>query len=112
MISLLVIHIALFAVENSITLDGEILAAIYIFDIGLAVLFLAEFLFELHFAKNKKQYFRHHWLYLLAAIPAPLMMFEQVRYIRALRLVKLISIFAHMRYEYNTYLFEKHGFRE
>ncbi|HRC28548.1 MAG TPA: hypothetical protein PKV96_04150, partial [Candidatus Saccharimonas sp.] len=57
-------------------------------------------------AKDHALYLRHHWFYLLAAVPVPSTTFELLRGIRALRLLKLFKIFAHMRYERNTRLFE------
>ena len=80
--------------------------AIELVDIATALIFLAEFIFEWYWARDRQQYMRQHWFYLLAAIPIPTTSFELLRGIRALRLVKLMKLFAHVRYERNTRLFE------
>ena len=79
------------------------------FEIIVGLIFLVEFGFEWYFAKNRRQYWRHHWYFLLAAVPLPTQTFEILRSIRLLRLVRLFKIFAHLRYEENTWLFEKRG---
>jgi voltage-gated potassium channel len=76
------------------------------FDILTALIFIAEFIFEWYWARDRRLYIRHHWFYLLAAVPVPTASFEILRGVRALRLLKLLKIFAHMRYERNTRLFE------
>lgn len=75
-----------------------------VFEIMVGLIFLAEFAFELYFAKDRKKYWLHHWYFLIAAIPIPTQTFEILRSIRALRLLRLLKIFAHLRYEENTWL--------
>ena len=79
--------------------------AIEVYEIAIGIIFLLEFLFELHFAKDRRKYWRTHWFYLIAAVPVPTMSFEVLRGVRALRLLKLLKIFAEYRYEHNTRLF-------
>jgi hypothetical protein len=62
-------------------------------------------LFEWHFARDRHHYFKYHWFYLIAAVPIPTQTFEILHGVRLLRLVKLLQIFAHLRYENNTNLF-------
>lgn len=104
--SLVVLSLSLLGLEHFEHLSTAQLYIVDIFEIGVSTIFLCEFLFELHFARNRVQYFRHHWFYLLAAIPIPSQTFEFMHGIRALRLFKLLKIFAHMRYERNTRLFQ------
>lgn len=107
MIVLLVLSFVFLALEHLEKLSHEQLLMIELYEIALAILFLAEFLFELHFAKDRAKYWRTHWFYLFAAIPVPATSFEILRGIRALRLLKLLKIFAEYRYEHNTRLFQK-----
>lgn len=99
--------LGLLVLEHFEQLSPTQLHMVDIFEIGVSIIFLCEFLFELHFARNRVQYFRHHWFYLLAAIPIPSQTFEFMHGIRALRLLKLFKLFAHMRYERNTRLFQR-----
>lgn len=106
MMTLVVANFLLLAYEHFFEPPYSQMVAIEAFDVATAVVFLAEFIFEWHWAKDHALYLRHHWFYLLAAVPVPSTTFELLRGIRALRLLKLFKIFAHMRYERNTRLFE------
>lgn len=106
MMTLVFISLALLFLEHLETLSPQQLHMIDIFEITVSIIFLCEFLFELHYARDRAKYFRHHWFYLLAAIPIPTQTFEFLHGIRALRLLKLFKLFAHMRYERNTRLFQ------
>lgn len=110
MTTLVALNVLFLIVEHMEILSHDQLVAIEIFDIVTAVLFLAEFAFELYWAKDWGMYIRHHWFYLLAAIPVPTTLFEELRVVRLLRLFKLLKVFEHMRYERNTRLFEKSNF--
>ncbi len=109
--TLVALNLFLLAVESTHHLSHDQVLAIEIFDIMTAIIFIAEFWFEWHYAKDRKKYVREHWFYLLAAIPVPSSLFEELRVIRTLRILKLFKIFAHMRYEHNTRLFEQNDFR-
>jgi len=104
--TLVVLSFVFLALEHFERLSHEQLRAVEGFEIGVALLFLAEFFFEWHFARDRAKYLRHHWFYLIAAVPVPTTSFEILHGVRALRLLKLLKIFAHMRYEHNTRLFE------
>jgi len=106
MLALVVLSLGLLVLEHLEHLSPAQLHMVDIFEITVSIIFLCEFLFELHFARDRTQYFRHHWFYLLAAIPIPTQTFEFLHGIRALRLLKLFKLFAHMRYEHNTRLFQ------
>ena len=107
MLTLVAMSFIFLALEHFEVLSHEQLHAIEIYEIVVSLLFLAEFLFELYYAKNRSKYWRSHWFYLLAAIPIPTESFEILKGIRFLRLLKLTKIFAEYRYDRNTWLFEK-----
>lgn len=111
MITLVILNLGFLAVEHFWQLPHEYVIIIQWFDVLTAVIFLAEFAFELYFARDRKKYIKYHWFYLFAAVPVPSVFFEELRAVRLLRLMKLLQVFAHMRYEHNTRLFEKNGFR-
>ena len=106
MLSLVVISLSLLALEHFEQLSPMQLHWVDVFEISVSILFLGEFFFEYYFARDRSLYFKHHWFYLLAAIPIPTQTFEALHGIRALRLLKLFKIFAHTRYERNTRLFQ------
>lgn len=107
MLSLVAASFVFLALEHFEQLNHSQLFAIELFEIVVSIVFLSEFLFELHYARDRRHYMKHHWYYLLAAIPIPTTSFELLKGIRALRLLKLLKIFAHLRYESNTTLFER-----
>ena len=93
--------------EHFNKLTHEQMLMIEIFEVIVGLLFIGEFAFELHHAKDRRKYVKYHWFYLFAAIPIPLESFELLRGIRALRLLKLAKAYSHLKYEYNTHLFDK-----
>ncbi len=97
---------AFLALEHLERLSHEQLVAIEWFEVGLALFFITEFVFEWHYARDRRHYLKYHWFYLIAAVPVPTTSFEILRGIRLLRVLKLLKIFAHLRYERNTRLFE------
>ena len=90
-------------------LDQSQLLALDWFELFVGLLFLIEFFVELHFARDRKKYWRAHWYFLLASIPLPMQAFDVSRGLRVLRLLRLFKVFAHLRYERNTWLLETHG---
>ena len=106
--SLVVVSFGLIAFEHFELLPENWILAIDAYEIAISILFLAEFMFEWHFALDRRKYWRHHWFYLFAAIPLISTTAEYLHGVRLLRLLKLLRVFAHTRYEYNTHLFEEH----
>lgn len=106
MLILVALSFVFLALEHFEVLSSEQLLAIETYEIVVAVIFLTEFTFELYFAKDRRKYWRTHWFYLIAAVPIPTESFELLKGIRALRLLKLMKIFAEYRYDRNTTLFE------
>ena len=106
MLSLVGLSFAFLALEHLEHLSHKQLVAVEVFEVAVSLIFLTEFLFELWFARDRRLYIKHHWVYLLAAIPIPTTSFEILKGVRALRLLKLLKIFAHLRYERNTTLLQ------
>lgn len=111
MISLIVMSLSLLVADHLGVLDRFESIEFAWFEVIIGLALVIEFCFELYYARDRRKYWRHHWFYLLAAIPVPSTPFELLRAVRLLRLLKLTQIWAHMRYEYNTWLFE-HNRRE
>ncbi len=106
MIILAILCLAGLVLEHFEKLTESQLYALEAFEIIVGVLFIIEFSFELYYAKDRKKYWRHHWYFLIASVPLPTQTFDALRGIRILRLLRLFKIFAHLRYEENTWLFE------
>lgn len=107
MMVLVVLSFTFLALEHFEKLTHPQMLAIEIYEVVIGLVFVAEFIFELYHAKDRRKYWRSHWFYLIAAVPIPTLTFEVLRGIRALRLLKLLKIFAEYRYEHNTNLFAK-----
>lgn len=105
MLTLVLFSFVFLAFEHFEVLDHDQLHAIEVYEVVVALIFLAEFMFELYFAKDRAKYWRSHWFYLIAAVPIPTESFELLKGVRALRLLKLLKIFAEYRYDRNTRLF-------
>lgn len=106
MVGLALVSLGLLILEHFEKLDAMQLRFVEGFEIAIGILFLIEFIFEWYYAKDKSKYWRHHWFYLLAAIPIPAATFEVLRSIRIVRLLRFLKVFAHLGYEKNTRLFE------
>jgi len=105
LMTLLVISLACLALEHFERFTEEQLQMVEVYEFVLAFIFMGDFIFEWYHAKDRRQYWRHNWIFLLAAIPLPNALAEYLRAVRFIRLLRLFKIFAHMRYEYNTKLF-------
>ena len=104
MVSLAVLCLVGLVLEHFEHLSETQLYWLEAFEILVGVLFLIEFAAELYFAKDRKKYWTGHWYFLIAAVPLPTQTFYVLRGIRILRLLRLFKIFAHLRYEENTWL--------
>ena len=107
MVVLALLCLAGLVLEHLEHLSEAQLYALEVFEITVGLIFLAEFVFELYHAKDRWKYWRHHWYFLLAAVPLPTQTFDVLRGVRLLRLLRLFKIFAHLRYENNTWLAER-----
>lgn len=93
-------------IEHLEVIEGEELLILDAIDVTIALIFLAEFVHEWYYARDRRKYMRYNWFYLFAAIPLPAQAIEILRGIRLLRLLRIAEEFARWRYEHNTRLFE------
>ena len=80
------------------------LIAFDIYEIVLGCILITEFFIELHHASDRSKYWRQNWLFLLASVPIPTTIFEVLRGIRLIRILRFAKTFEHMDYEYNSWL--------
>ncbi len=69
-----------------------------IFDMGVALIFLADFSFYFIKARYKMAYLRSHWYLLLASIPIANNWADLLRALRLLELVRLVRAGEHLSY--------------
>ena len=67
------------------------------FDFIVALIFLSDFMAHLYLTKDKKYYFKHNWLYLLASIPIVDGWAEVLRGLRILGLIRLLRAGEHLK---------------
>jgi voltage-gated potassium channel len=94
---LALLSVALLIFELSAHLVPDQIVLIQKIDVGIALIFLFDFLLGLYLAKNKKEYFRHNWTDLLSSIPISEGFFRSLRILRIMRLVRVIRIIARLR---------------
>lgn len=94
---------ALLAVASTAALVWEIIddpsdyqrQLIYYFEFGIALLFLADFIHEYHYAKHKKIFMKRNWYLLLACIPLTTEWAEALRSVRLLAIVRMFRAEEH-----------------
>lgn len=82
----------------------RLLIAIDVYEIILACILVGEFFIEMHHSRDYRRYLRKNWLFLLASVPIPVTLFEVLRGIRLLRLLRFAKAFEHLDYQYNSWL--------
>jgi voltage-gated potassium channel len=92
MIALALLSAGLLALEFSTPLTSSQLLLLDRIDLGIALVFLAEFVINFSFARNKAQFFKTHWWELLASIPITTPQTQALRLLRLLRLVRLLRL--------------------
>lgn len=69
-------------------------------DLVIAYIFLLDFCIELLVVSNRREYLRHNWYLLLAAIPLTDNITEALRGLRALRLIRIVRAGEHLDYDF------------
>ncbi len=87
----------LLILELSLELAAEQTRLIYTIDFIVAMIFLADFGYELAVAKHKMRYFKKNWYLLLASIPVTESVFQALRSIQLLRLVRVVRLYARIK---------------
>lgn len=70
---------------------------IHLIDFIIAMLFLADFSYEIMTAKHKKLYFKHNWYLLIASIPITGGMFQAFRSVQLIRLMRIVRLYARIK---------------
>lgn len=77
------------------TANPLVMAIIGLFDLCVCIILIIDFFLRLIIAEDRKQYFKEHWLDLVASIPYDLILptvFSSVRYLRLIRIIKVLRI--------------------
>ncbi|PKG76536.1 ion transporter [Shewanella sp. GutCb] len=72
-------------------LDGETRRLLFFIDTCICLLFMSNFFYGLFKAESKRTYFKHHWIDLVASIPA-IEALRMARLFQILRVVRLIRM--------------------
>lgn len=96
-ILLSLVSVALLVFELSVKLLPEQIVLIQRIDLGIALIFLADFAVGIYLADSTAKYFRQNWPDLLASIPISEGVFRSFRMLRVLRLVRVIRVIARIR---------------
>lgn len=88
---------ALLILEISLELATTQTALIYALDFTIAMIFLADFGYELFSSQDKKLYFRKNWYLLLASIPVTQTTFQALRSVQLLRLLRIVRLYARIK---------------
>jgi len=78
--------------ENVETLNLSTVLLLDHIDIGIALIFLSEFLIKFYASRKRWKYFKYHWWELLASIPISTPATQSLRLLRLLRLVRLLRL--------------------
>jgi hypothetical protein len=65
-------------------------------DIGIALVFLTEFITKFSLAHDRLTFFRSYWWELLAAIPITTQLTQALRIVRVFRIVRVTRVLAHI----------------
>ena len=95
--SLALLSAGLLIFEFSSDLLSSQLRVLYTIDLVIALLFLKDFIYEISVAKNKKLYFRQNWYLLIAAIPITEGVFQALRSVQLLRLLRVVRLYARIK---------------
>ncbi len=106
MITLAMVCLAGLALEHFGRLSTGQVQWLNSLELGVGLIFLVDFGFEWYFAKNCQRYWHDHWYFLLASVPLSGQLFDIMRGLWLPRILRLFKVFAHLRSESNTWLFE------
>lgn len=90
------------------TVDENTISRIYLFDIGVALLFLSDFVYYLLRSKHKKRYMHKNWYLLLASIPILESWAELLKGLRLLELVRIVRAGEHLSVSFKGVRAKKH----
>ena len=88
---------ALLVFEFSADLLVGQLRILYTIDLVIALIFLADFTYELVKAQDKKHYLKNNWYLLIASIPITESVFQALRSVQLLRLLRIIRLYARIK---------------
>lgn len=96
-IFLALVSVGLLVFELSADLLTDQVALIHALDLGIALIFLSDFMIGMYLADRKGSYFKENWPDLLASIPVSEGIFRSLRMLRLLRLVRVVRVIARIR---------------
>ena len=95
--SLALLSAGLLVFELTAELAPEQTRLLYTVDFAIALLFLMGFIYEYTNATDKKKFFRHNWYLLIASIPITGGVYQALRSIQLVRLLRIVRLYARVK---------------
>lgn len=95
--SLALLSAGLLVFELTAELVPEQTRLLYTVDFAIALLFLMDFIYEYTSATDKKKYLRHNWYLLIASIPITGGVYQALRSVQLVRLLRIVRLYARVK---------------
>lgn len=95
--SLALLSAGLLVFELTAELAPEQTRLLYTVDFAIALLFLMDFIYEYTSATDKRKYFRHNWYLLIASMPITGGVYQALRSIQLVRLLRIVRLYARVK---------------
>lgn len=95
--TLAIISAGLLVLELSAELSSAQSQLFFQIDVIVALIFLADFAYELLSAHDKKRYLKGNWYLLLASVPLSGSVFQALRSVQLLRLLRIVRLYARIK---------------
>lgn len=91
-IILVIIDTLLLLISSFTHLANNVLTNIYYFDLVVCVILWIEFIYDIYHSKNRKEYLKKNWYYIIAIIPLDFFFIRAFRFVGIIRIFKLTRI--------------------
>lgn len=97
---LILIDCGLLVVSAIYDINANYLYLFSLIDLITCIIIFADFLYRAYNSEDKKEFFKHNWIDLIAAIPINFFLFRALRFIK---LIKLLKVFVMLRKELKSF---------
>ncbi len=97
---LILIDCGLLVVSAIYDMDANYLYLFSLIDLVTCIIIFADFIYRAYNSEDKKEFLKHNWIDLIAAIPINFFLFRALRFIK---LIKLLKVFVMLRKELKSF---------
>lgn len=97
---LILIDCGLLVVSAIYDMDANYLYLFSLIDLVTCIIIFVDFLYRAYNSEDKKEFLKHNWIDLIAAIPINFFLFRALRFIK---LIKLLKVFVMLRKELKSF---------